>query len=73
MLNDESFSMSRVTTIHFVLGVNGGYFGGGQTASEFKVGSKPATSFSARSKGAGNCFPLFPARRRIPAQAFAVK
>jgi len=32
-----------------------------------------ATAKSAANNGSGNCFPLFSARRRIPAQAFGLK
>jgi hypothetical protein len=37
------------------------------------VDTEPATASSASRKGAGRSFPRFAARRRIPAQAFALK
>jgi hypothetical protein len=37
------------------------------------LGFSAATDFSARRNSAGNALPRFSARRRIPAQAFALK
>jgi hypothetical protein len=46
---------------------------GDQSTVEIKVCSEPATAASARCKAGGNVFPRFPARRRIPLQALALK
>ena len=44
-----------------------------QSAVTVEIGAESATAFSARCKSWGNSLPRFAARRRIPAQAFAVK
>jgi len=47
--------------------------GRNQSAVAIEVRPESATAFSARAKGGGNSFPRFAARRRMPAQALALK